>query len=153
MHGAKPQRQKLRWVETWIIDPLCGAPIKRLTHGPRLLFCRRLLCCQSSIDVIDVCLANDTLNNRHTPVSKNKHFALPTQDTPFDTARSAMRLGFGCLTFLRHQKAGVAGRSIRHPPIRQFSVGGTFRPIIAGLYLRVCVSLLTRYTLFSLSLE
>jgi hypothetical protein len=75
----------------------------------------------------------------HQPPHAGKQeqaFALQTQDMPSETARSAMRLGFGCLMFLRHQRAG---RCIGHPPIRHFSVGPTFRPI-ERRYLCVCIS-------------
>ena len=103
--GQDSQRQSFRWVETWIIDPLCGAPIKRLAHGPDAVLSSRCRChslsCLKLCYVINVYLQMIYSLTATTPASKNKHLALPDQETPSATARSAMRLGFGCLMVLR----------------------------------------------------
>jgi hypothetical protein len=128
-----------------LLDPLCGAPIKRLTYSrPR----RSLLVLSSFVTCIllKFCYAINTVPsrnifpNRHTPASKNKHFALPIQDMPSATARSAMRLGFGCLlngfSFVRHRQAAAALFDIHQSGI--FPSAMHLAPIIRRLYVRVC---------------
>jgi hypothetical protein len=101
--GQDTQRLNFRWVETWIIDPLCGAPTKRLTYSrPRcILILLSLAVLFAGCYVINVYLQMIYSPTATTPASKNKHLALPDQETPSATARSAMRLGFGCLMVLR----------------------------------------------------